>query len=105
MPREYLTDIDSVRQRPRRDTKERVETTEDVGDPDAGSTQSSSEATAAGGAVLGAALAGPFGAVAGAAVGAVAGATGASADGDQSSDRDRTVREQQNEAREDPDAR
>jgi hypothetical protein len=101
MPREYLTSLDSVRQHPRRDAVEGVETTEEVGDPDAGSAEAASEKGAAGGALIGVAVAGPLGAVAGGAVGAAVGAAEGSADDDRPSRRDRAVLEEQNDDEED----
>ena len=96
MPREYLTSLDSVRDPGGHDpAKDRVQTTEEVGDPDHGSAESAAEKGAAGGALLGVAIAGPLGAVVGGAVGAGAGAAKGSTDDQVPHARDQAVQDQQ----------
>lgn len=96
MPREYLTSLDSVRDPGGHDpVKDRVQSTEEVGDPDDGSAEAAAEKGAAGGALLGVAVAGPLGAVVGGAVGAAAGGAKGSTDEEQPHERDRAVQERQ----------
>jgi phage tail tape-measure protein len=60
--------------------KDRVLSTETVGDPEADDPEAAGQEGAAAGAVLGTVIAGPIGAVAGAAIGGAAGATGETVD-------------------------
>lgn len=60
--------------------KDRVPTTETVGDPDADDPEAAGHEGAAAGAVLGTLVGGPIGAVAGAAIGGAAGGVGEQAD-------------------------
>lgn len=92
MPREYLTSLDAVRQRPHRDAVGGVESTEAVGDPDEDSTEATTHASAAGGTLVGAAVAGPVGAVVGGVLGAAAGAVGSPDEDDPAAERDRAIR-------------
>ena|SRR5689334_8351450 len=96
MPREYLTSLESVRNPGgHHPAKDRVQTTEEVGDPDHGSAGSAAEKGAAGGALLGAAVAGPLGAIVGGAVGAGAGGAKGSTDDQEPHARDQAVRDHQ----------
>jgi hypothetical protein len=101
MPKEYLTTTDSIRQRhagPR--PKDRVQTNDEVGDPDSGSEAASAQEGAAAGAVVGTVVGGPLGAVVGGAVGGGAAAATEGADPDRPSRRDRVAKEVQLEEQE-----
>jgi hypothetical protein len=96
MPKEYLTTTDSIRQRlagPR--PKDRVQTNDEVGDPDSGSEAATAQEGAAAGAVVGTVVGGPLGAVVGGAVGGGAAAATEAADRDRPSRRDRAAKEVQ----------
>lgn len=96
MPKEYLTTIETARQRVRRTRSEDdVPTTESVGDPDEDAPEASGQAGAAAGALLGTAVAGPIGAAIGAGVGGAAGAGLEAADADDPMRRDQARKDEQ----------
>jgi uncharacterized membrane protein YebE (DUF533 family) len=96
MPKEYVTTIETARQRVRRTRSEDdVPTTESVGDPDEHAPEASGQAGAAAGALLGTAVAGPIGTAIGAGVGGAAGAAAEAADADDPKQRDQARKDQQ----------
>lgn len=102
MPKEYLTTVETARQRVRRTRSEDdVQTTESVGDPDEDAPEASGQAGAAVGALLGTAVAGPIGTAIGAGIGGAAGAAAEVGDADDPSPRDQTSKDQQLEEWED----
>lgn len=96
MPKEYLTTIDTARQRVRRTRSgDDVPTTESVGDPDEDAPEATGQAGAATGALLGTAVAGPIGMAIGAGVGGAAGAAAEAADADHPELRDQARKDEQ----------
>lgn len=96
MPKEYLTTVETARQRVGRGRSEGdVQTTESVGDPDEDAPEATGQAGAAAGALLGTAVAGPIGTAIGAGIGGAAGAAAEAADPDDPARRDQARKDEQ----------
>jgi hypothetical protein len=101
MPKEYMTTVDTARQRVRRTrSQDDAPTTESVGDPDEHAPEAAGQAGAATGALLGTAVAGPVGMAIGAGLGGAAGAAAEAADADEPKRRDQARKDDQLEGHE-----